>query len=448
MLLGQLPKGWSLVRVGQLVRQVEERVRVEAEKEYKMVGVKWYGEGTFHRETVRGDSLSAPYVTSVIPNALIYNRLFAWKESFAVVPEEHRDCFVSNEFPQFVVDEGRILARYLYLFFMCDTTIKAVNASSIGSAAVSRNRFKEEECLDFEVPLPPMTAQRAIVAQWDKARKEIAAIQERVERLEEGIVTRFYRDLGITPKDYGGRPKAFAVLWKDIDRWSVSFIGDTLVGLDRPPLSSYPYFPLGDIATVSYGIQKSPANRPGQHARPYLRVANVRKGYLDLSEIKEINVGHNEMDAYRLEPRDILFVEGNGSRAELGRVGMWKGEIPNCVHQNHLIKVRVDTSRLLPEYAMTWFNTEVGRNHFFRSAKTSSGLGTINSTEVRNAPIPLPPLEVQRGIARCVEERRTEIAQEGEKARNLAASVEQEVEEMILGVRPVPVVGAQAGGTT
>lgn len=67
LLAAQLPKGWSLVRVGQLIRRVEERVRVEAENEYKMVGVKWYGEGTFHRETVRGDSLSATYVTPVIP---------------------------------------------------------------------------------------------------------------------------------------------------------------------------------------------------------------------------------------------------------------------------------------------------------------------------------------------------------------------------------------------
>ncbi len=228
------------------------------------------------------------------------------------------------------------------------------------SGASGRKRIQTEQLEALEAPLPPLSIQRAIVGRWEKAQKEIAEAQERVGRLEKAGVDRFYDDLGITPTDYRDRPKAFAILWKDLERWSVSFMADTIVGIGQPLSSLYRYCHLGDVASVSYGIQKSPANRPNQHARPYLRVANVRKGYLDLSEIKEINVPDEEMDAYRLEPEDILFVEGNGSRAELGRVAMWNGEIPNCVHQNHLIKVRINRSRLLPEFAMTWFNTEVG----------------------------------------------------------------------------------------
>ena len=111
-----LPTGWERVRVKELVRQVVERVKAEPDKEYKMAGVKWYGEGVFHRETVRGDGMSATYVTPLVSNALIYNRLFAWKTSFAVVTPEFADCFVSNEFPQFVMDSKRILPDYLYLF--------------------------------------------------------------------------------------------------------------------------------------------------------------------------------------------------------------------------------------------------------------------------------------------------------------------------------------------
>lgn len=84
-----------------------------------------------------------------MPDALIYNRLFAWKPSFAVVPSELADCFVSNEFPQFLPDAKAVLPEYLYLFCVRDSTIRAVNAASTGSAAVSRNRFKEAEFLDF-----------------------------------------------------------------------------------------------------------------------------------------------------------------------------------------------------------------------------------------------------------------------------------------------------------
>ncbi len=78
-----------------------------------------------------------------------------------------------------------------------------------------------------------------------------------------------------------------------------------------------------------------------------------RKGYLDLDDIKEINMPDEEMDTYRLEPGTFCLLRGMVARTELGRVAMWNGEIPNCVHQNHLIKVRVNTSLLLPEFAMS-----------------------------------------------------------------------------------------------
>ena len=77
----KIPLSWSVVSVSDIVSQVEERVKVDKDKEYKLIGVKWYGEGTFHRETVLGSETSATYLHPVIPNALIYNRLFAWKKS-------------------------------------------------------------------------------------------------------------------------------------------------------------------------------------------------------------------------------------------------------------------------------------------------------------------------------------------------------------------------------
>src|SRR5690242_9183177 len=93
ILLGSsLPPGWTRVKIGSVVAQVTTRVEAEPEKEYKMAGVKWYGEGLFHRETVRGDGMSASKVTPLVPGALIYNRLFAWKASFAVVIPEFKDC--------------------------------------------------------------------------------------------------------------------------------------------------------------------------------------------------------------------------------------------------------------------------------------------------------------------------------------------------------------------
>jgi type I restriction enzyme S subunit len=104
--------------------------------------------------------MSAKQVTPLVPGALIYNRLFAWKASFAVVPPDFADCCVSNEFPQFVPDTTRVLPEYLYLFCTRETTIRAVNTASTGSAAVSRNRFKKSSSLPLRFRFRPLPNKR------------------------------------------------------------------------------------------------------------------------------------------------------------------------------------------------------------------------------------------------------------------------------------------------
>lgn len=437
MTCGDLPAGWQRTHVRKLVTLVSNGVKVEATKEYKMAGVRWYGEGVFHRETVQGDAQSATWIYPLVPGALIYNRLFAWKASFAVVPQDAADWHVSSEFPQFVTDANKVDAEYLLIWCISRQTIRMVNAASTGSAAVSRNRLREEYFLDFELPLPPLSTQQKIVAMWKKEREATAVTAAKIAHLEQEIAAGFMSALGIAAPKQTTLPKVMAATWKDMSRWSVGFNASAKTAIDLSG-AKYSMTNLGSVSAVSYGIQKSPANRPGLHARPYLRVANVQRSALDLTEVKYINVPDSELPSLRLQPGDILFVEGNGSKAELGRCALWRGEIPDCVHQNHILKVRPDQAKLLPEYAMTWFNTDVGKEHFFRSAKTSSGLGTINSTELRAAPIILPPLSVQAAMVEHATTLRNEISNLRRSAQVRTDLSKASLEAMMLGA-PVPV---------
>ena len=367
----------------------------------------------------------------VRPNSILFSKINARRGCIYFVPDKHREFAVSGEYPVLKIDKNIVIGEYLNLALR----VGPARESLLGAASgMAKARTYLEDFQSVQIPLPSLDEQKNIVAAHRQAQAKVAKAQERVSQVEQNIENRFFIDLGLTPPQIVKRPKLFAIYWNNLSRWGVRQTTDNLLGLDQLPKASFDYRLLGEIAKVSYGIQKSPTNRPGLHARPYLRVANVRKGYLDLTEIKEINVPDNELQNYLLESGDILFVEGNGSRAELGRVAKWSGEIPNCVHQNHLIKVRVNQEILSPDFAMTWFNTEFGRGHFFRSAKTSSGLGTINSEEVRLAPIPLPPLEVQKEIMLHVEEGRYKIRQEQEAAAKIAEESEKEVERMILGL--------------
>lgn len=366
----------------------------------------------------------------------IYSKIRAKQGSLAVIPASIGKIAVSAEYPVFSINQEVCDPNYLTLVLKSRPFLNLLEGLSHGG--LSKTRIPPETFESLEIPLPSLAIQTAIVARWQQAQEELLSTHARIRQMEATVEDGFFAEIGIKLPEEVERPKYFAVQWKELPRWSVRFVADFKLGLDRLPHARFDFVTLGQIALISYGIQKSPANRPSQHARPYLRVANVRKGYLDLSEIKTINVPDEDLETYRLKAGDILFVEGNGSRAELGRVAIWSDEIPNCVHQNHLIKVRPDKARLLPEFAMTWFNTEIGRGHFFRAAKTSSGLGTINSEEVRNAPIPLPPLEAQREIMRYVEERRAEIARERDAATRRAQECEAEVEALILGTKELP----------
>ena len=75
-----------------------------------------------------------------------------------------------------------------------------------------------------------------------------------------------------------------------------------------------------------------------------------------------------------LQNGDLLFVEGNGSPEQIGRVAVWRNEIVPCVHQNHLIKARFNMAKMLPMYAMNYFMTQKGREQIREKAVSTSGL--------------------------------------------------------------------------
>ena len=127
---------------------------------------------------------------------------------------------------------------------------------------------------------------------------------------------------------------------------------------------------------------------------PYLRVANVQDGFLDLREIKKITLEEQDVKRYLLRSGDVLFTEG-GDFDKLGRGSIWKNEISPCLHQNHVFAVRCKKSLLLPFFLSAVASGPHGRKYFLLSSKQSTNLASINSTQLKKFPIPLPPLSEQ-----------------------------------------------------
>ena len=177
----------------------------------------------------------------------------------------------------------------------------------------------------------------------------------------------------------------------------------------------------GEVAVVQGGLQVSAKRATLPIGAPYLRVANVHRGRLKLSEIKTLSLTQAELQRTTLRAGDLLFVEGHANPREIGRVAMWDGSIDGCTHQNHLIRGRVDASRCDPVFAEFWLNSQAGAEHFRRAGKTTSGLNTISASTVKTAPMLTPPLALQREFAERVG---TIKGQRGRVERALAADEE------------------------
>jgi type I restriction enzyme S subunit len=191
-----------------------------------------------------------------------------------------------------------------------------------------------------------------------------------------------------------------------------------------PPLpEGWAWARLDAVAALKGGITVDKKRRDSTaRAVPYLRVANVQRGYLDLEEIKQIEAPQDDIEELRLQPGDILFNEG-GDRDKLGRGWIWEGQIAECIHQNHVFRARPYSTDVSAKLISWWGNT-FGKDYFLREGKQTTNLASINMTKLSAFPVPIPPVAEQYRVVAEVDRRLTIIREvEAEVDANLARSL-------------------------
>lgn len=155
---------------------------------------------------------------------------------------------------------------------------------------------------------------------------------------------------------------------------------------------------LSSVAVVQTGVTKGRKLSPEEGVEvPYLRVANVQDGYLDLAEVKTITIRESELDRFALLPGDVLMTEG-GDIDKLGRGFIWRGQIDPCVHQNHVFAVRPHPEVVNPEYLAYFVQSSWAKGYFLSVGHRTTNLASINSTKLKALPTVVPPLDEQREI--------------------------------------------------
>lgn len=253
---------------------------------------------------------------------------------------------------------------YLQFFYSAGKTIPLQG----GSNNLRNLKFKHYE--QIKIPLAPLPEQRAIVSKIEQLFSEldhgIASLRAAKAKLD------IYRQ---------------AVLKKAFEGWEETV-------------------PLGDLADIVGGVTKGRNLEDKETIElPYLRVANVQDGYLDLTVVKLIEVLVSDLEKYRLEFEDVLFTEG-GDRDKLGRGTIWKNEIEDCIHQNHIFRARIRNREVLSPYFLTYYaQSPEGKDFFFKHGKHTTNLASINKTVLSSLPIPVFPLYKQHQIVQEIESR-------------------------------------------
>lgn len=214
-----------------------------------------------------------------------------------------------------------------------------------------------------EVELPPREVQDKRVEAMDYSQYLLDLHQELLEIMDNAVKSRF-----------------------------VEMFGD--FNIESP----FPIEQLDCIADLVSGITKGRKTKETELREvPYMAVSNVKDGYIDWTTIKTIMATEKEIEQYRIQPNDILMTEG-GDPDKVGR-GALISEVPqDCIHQNHIFRVRLN-KKVNPIYFEAYLQQPFTKRYFLKSAKQTTGIASINMTQLRNTPVVLPPIELQNQFA-------------------------------------------------
>ena len=268
--------------------------------------------------------------------------------------EEHG--FGSTEFHVIRGNPDEMLPEYAFHLIWNPYFRKEATANMTGSAG--QKRVPADFLKRLRIPLPPLDEQRRIAGILDAAD----ALRRR-------------------------RCETLALLDTLPGAIFAEMFGDRLHGDDR----TSNLVALSEVAHIQSGITKGRRLKPGEKTEEtaYLAVANVQDKRLDLSTVKTIEATDKEQQRYALSVGDLLLTEG-GDPDKLGRGTVWNDEIPGAIHQNHIFRVRVTDEKVQPTFLSHLLSSPFGRGYFLRMAKQTTGIASINKTQLSAFPVILP----------------------------------------------------------
>lgn len=374
-----------------------------------------------------------------------------------------KNCFITNNSLIVNFNDGETICSKAFFYLL-----QAANKKDLVTGS-AQPQVTINNAVELKVPLFPYAVQKNIVAKIEELFSEldsgIASLKTAQEQLKiyrqallkhafEGKLTEQWRkdnaDKLETPEQLLARiqTERETRYQQQLDEWKQAVKDWEAKGKEgkRPskpaihkPLSrisaeelevlpelpkEWSYIRLAEIAAINPGMSVSKNRKLADPIEVnYLRVANVQRGYLDLSEIKSMNIEMVDLPRLQLEINDVLFNEG-GDLDKLGRGWIWEGQVSQCITQNHVFRASPFVNEKYHAKFISYWGNSFGRDYFEGGGKQTTNLASINKTVLSNFPIPLPSFTEQQEIVNQLEEKLSIIEQNEKEIESALAKAE------------------------
>nr|WP_280818784.1 restriction endonuclease subunit S [Thiorhodococcus minor] len=305
--------------------------------------------------------------------------------SVGYVVQMARDMATSQDFVTWTCNEGLDPRFLMYALLAEGDDIRRFGKGSTHTTIY----FPEVKA--FHICLPPIKEQRRIVVKLDslfertrRAREELSQIPRLIEQYKKAILEAAFR--GDLTED-----------------WRRQNLGSTLSRPTSELPSDWTLCKLQDISDIQSGLALGKKRKEGEALTvvPYLRVANVQRGHLNLKEVKKVFATESEIKRLLLKKGDVLMNEG-GDRDKLGRGWIWGEEVSPCIHQNHVFRVRLKIAGFPPKF-LSYYANEFGQDYFFSEGKQTTNLASISKSKLSSLPVPIPSAQEAEEIVKKIE---------------------------------------------
>lgn len=369
----------------------------------------------------------------VRPGDVVASKIDLKNGAVAIIPDDWDKAVVTNHFAVYEPNLERLDPKYFHLLIQAKFFKEHLWRNKVG--AEGRKEVKLDFFESLEVPIPPLSVQQRIVAHWEASQITISKTHERIRNIGIEAQGRFLADLGLSASKRSTTSKTFASNWKEFERWSVSYNQASLLRIDLS-CGKYPVVELGSILDmVQYGTSEK-ANTTGK-GTPVLRMNNIKDGYFNYTNIKHVELTKKTKSTLLLVDGDLLFNRTN-SKELVGKCAVFHDD-KEYVFASYLIRVRPAPDKALPDFIAYCINSIIGRQQIDALSRQIIGQANINSQELRSLRLPLPPLNAQKTIMERIETDRVESVHLREVVKHLHKKTQTEIEQMILGTRPVEV---------